>query len=213
MKTAVVMKRQLFGMPVSQHSKTEFFSCTDLVKAGNKWRALNGMPHFDEKAWFKNKGTKEFMDELRAKFGEVKISARGRGQHTWIHPLLFIDMALAISPKLKVETYEWMFDQLIKSRNDSGDSYKLMCGSLFVRHGNKASFPAYVQDLANKIKMVCQVKDWQTASEKQLKVRDKLHNDIALLSDVLNNNDHAVRISLAKVLKVEHVMPKINIEG
>ena len=98
MKTEVIMQRDLFGMPISQKSKTEFFSATDLVKAGNRWRMINGLTPFNEKAWMQNKGTQEFIAELESKFGKVKISARGRGQHTWIHPLLFIDMALAISP-------------------------------------------------------------------------------------------------------------------
>ncbi len=200
MKTAVVMQRDLFGMPISQNSKTEFFSSTDLVKAGNKWRVINGIGLFDEKAWFKNKNTKEFIDELEKKYGVVKISARGRGQHTWIHPLLFIDMALSISPSLKIEAYEWLFDQLIKNRNESGDSYKGMCGSLFVRHTQKSNFHLYIQKVANQIKMACGVTDWQSASEDQLKKRDKLHNDIALLADVLNSNDDAVRIAIIKAI-------------
>lgn len=213
MKTAVVMKRQLFGMPVSQHSKTEYFSATDLVKAGNKWRILNDMPPFNEKAWLKNKSTQEFISELEKKYGKAKIPARGRGQHTWVHPLLFIDMALAISPKLKVETYEWMFDQLIKFRNDSGDSYTAMVGVLYKRHSNKSTFTPYIQSLANNIKKACNVTDWQTATQKQLELRDKLHNDISLLADVLNNNDQACRIAFAKALNVEHEMPKVRIEG
>ncbi len=203
MKTAVVMKRDLFGMPISQHSKTEYFSATDLVKAGNKWRAINELSPFDEKAWFKNKSTKEFMAELENKYGTVKQSARGRGHHTWIHPLLFIDMSLAISPKLKIETYEWMFDKLIQFRNESGDSYKLMCGSLFTRAKDKTAFNKYVMDVARQIKVALNVTDWQEATEKQLKARDKLHNDIALLAEVLNNNDQAVRIAIVKALGTE----------
>jgi hypothetical protein len=199
------MKRELFGSEVSQHSKTEMFSATDLTKVGNKWRILNELEPFSMKSWLQNKGTKEFIAELESKYGEgdVKKMARGKGHHTWFHPLLFIDMALAISPKLKIETYEWLFDQLIKCRNESGDSYKMMCGSLFVRHTNKSTFNAFIQDTAKKIKQALNVKDWQTASESQLKARDKLHNDIALLADVLNNNEQAVRIAIAKMLKTE----------
>ena len=205
MKTAVIMKREIFGSEISQHSKTEMFSATDLAKVGNKWRIMNDMEPFSMKSWLSNKGTKEFIAELEDKYGSdnVKKMARGKGHHTWFHPLLFIDMALSISPKLKIETYEWLFDQLIKCRNESGSSYKLMCGTLFVRHKNKSTFNAYIQDVAKKIKMVLQVSDWQKASEKQLKLRDKLHNDIALLSDVLNDNEQAVRIAIAKLMKTE----------
>ena len=199
MKTSVIMSRELFGMSVAQNSKTEFFSSTDLVKAGNKWRVINGHSLFNEKAWFKNKGTEEFMAELEGKFGKVKIPARGRGNHTWIHPLLFIDMALAISPTLKIEVYEWMFDNLIKYRNEGGDSYKKMCGALFVRSTVKANFPIYISDVAKKIKLACGVENWNQATEQQLTTRKKLHNDIALLSDVLNDNDQAVRIAVLKL--------------
>ena len=206
------MQRELFGMPVSQHSKTEYFSATDLVKAGNKYRAINGLSPFNEKAWMANKGTKEFMEELEQKFGKVKISARGRGQHTWIHPLLFIDMALAISPKLKIETYEWMFDHLIKNRNESGDSYNLLCGALYKRHSNKTTFHKYIQEVAKNIRLACNVSDWNKASESQLKARDQIHKEAALLCEVLQDNDVALKIAFARVLGVEHVIPKIEVK-
>jgi len=200
MKTAVLMKRSLLGGQISQNSKTGMFSATDLVKIGNKWRIANGYEQFTMKSWLQNKSTKEFITELEKKYGEVKKSARGKGTHTWMHPLLFIDMALAISPKIKLETYEWLFDQLIKYRNDSGDSYRPMCGSLYAHARNKTYFHQYVQQVAKQIKQACGVKDWNEATEQQLKLRDKLHNDIALLSEVLNNNDEAVRIAITKAV-------------
>lgn len=209
MKTAVIMKRELFGMPVSQHSKTEYFSATDLVKAGNHWRAVNGLGVFNEKAWLQNKGTKEFIKELELKYGKVKISARGRGQHTWVHPLLFIDMALAISPKLKIETYEWMFDHLIKNRNESGDSYNLMCGAIYKRWTNKSTFHKHITEVAKNIKMLCKVTDWQEANEKQLKARDDIHKEIALLCDVLQDPELAVRIAFARIIGIESNIPQL----
>lgn len=201
MKTAVVMKREIFGGQVSQHSKTEMFSATDLVKIGNKWRIANDLPIFTMKSWLGNKSTKEFISELGKKYGEsnIKKSARGKGSHTWMHPLLFIDMALAIDPKLKIEVYEWLFDNLIKYRNEGGDSYKTMCGVLYVRTPRKTNFPHYVSDVAKKIKLACHVTNWDEATEKQLDMRKKLHNDIALLAEVLNNNDQAVRLAITKL--------------
>ena len=201
MKTAVVMKREIFGSTVSQNSKTEMFSATDLVKIGNKWRIANDLPVFTMKSWLNNKSTKEFISELEDKYGvgNVKKSARGKGSHTWFHPLLFIDMALAISPRLKIEAYEWLFDNLIKYRNEGGDSYKSMCGVLYVRTTRKTNFPQYITDVANKIKLACNVTNWDEATEEQLSTRKKLHNDIALLADVLNNNDEAVRIAITKL--------------
>lgn len=214
MKTHVIMKRELFGSEISQHSKTEMFSATDLAKIGNKWRIMNDMDPFSMKSWLQNKGTKEFIAELEVKFGQgnVKKMARGKGHHTWFHPLLFIDMALAISPKLKIETYEWMFDHLIKNRNDSGDSYNLMCGAIYKRWNNKSTFHKYITEVANNIKNLCKVKNWQEANEKQLKIRDDVHKEIALLCDVLQEPKLAVQIAFARVMKVEHAIPAIKIE-
>ena len=201
MKTAVIMKRPIFGSHISQHSKTEMFSATDLAKVGNKWRIVNDLEPFTMKSWLNNKSTKEFISELEDKYGKgnVKKSARGKGSHTWFHPLLFIDMALAINPKLKIEVYDYLFDNLIKYRNEGGDSYKKMCGALYVRSSRKTNFTHYVTDVARKIKLACHVDSWEEATEQQLEMRKKLHNDIALLADVLNNNDQAVRIAITKL--------------
>ena len=149
MKTQVVMKRELFGCEISQQSKTERFSATELAKAGNKWRRANGMSDFNLSQYLKSKSFIEFHDELEKKYGNVLSKSRGAGSNTWVHPLLFIDIALAINPKLKVEVYEWLFDNLIKFRNDSGDSYKEMSAALYIRYSNKRDFPNYIQKVAN----------------------------------------------------------------
>lgn len=201
MKTEVIMKRQLFGTDVSQKSKSEMLSATDLVRAGNKWRRANEMSDFNLSQWLKKSSTCEFIDEIKKKYGESLSVGRGRSAHTWMHPLLFIDCALAISPKLKIETYEWLFDNLIKFRNETGDSYKLMCGALYVRSSNKINFHKYVSSVATKIKLACGVGSWEEATESQLELRGKLHNDIALLADVLNNNNEAVRLAILKAVK------------
>lgn len=200
MNTEVIMKRELFGCQISQKSKSEMFSATDLVAAGNKWRIANDLPFFNLAAFLQNKSTKEFISMLENKYGVVKINSRGKGGNTWVHPLLFIDIALAISPELKIEVYEWLFDHLIKYRNESGDSYKKMAGALYLTYQNKTTFPKYIQSVADKIKNACCVKDWQSASEKELKKRDRIHENIALLADILPV-DEAVRIGIKKGLE------------
>jgi len=200
METEVIMKRELFGCQISQKSKSEFFSATDLVSAGNKWRIANGLPFFNLAAFFQNKSTKEFLAMLEEKYGTVKINSRGKGGNTWVHPLLFIDIALSISPNLKIEVYEWLFDHLLKYRNESGDSYKKMSGALYLKHTNKTAFPRYIQEIAEKIKNTCGVKDWQQADESKLKMRDRIHENISLLCDVLPI-DEAVRIGIKKAVE------------
>ncbi len=201
MQTEVIMKREIFGKEISQKSKSEFFSATDLVKAGNTWRAINGLTPFSMNDWFNQKTTKEFIAQLEEKYGQVKISGRGRGVHTWVHPYLFIDMALAISPALKIEVYGWIFDHLLQYRNDSGDSYKKMAGALYTEYGNKREFPFYIANVADKIKKTCKVLTWETATQEQLKLRDRIHEAIYLLSDIVKVPDEIVRLAIIKATK------------
>lgn len=197
MVTEVILKRELLGGHVSQKSKSEFFSATDLEMIGNKWRILNGKPMFDMNVYFKRKSTIEFMEEIENRYNtKVKINSKGKNGHTWVHPLLFIDMALDISPTLKIEVYEWIFDKLIQFRNDSGDSYKEMCGALYTRCTNLKQFPVKITEIANTIKAAVGAKDWETATHKQLEHRDNIHKSIKLLCRVLTDIDQILRIAI-----------------
>jgi KilA-N domain len=201
MKTEVIMKRELFGSEISQQSLSSFLSATDLIRVGNLYRLSNKLPTFDLNIWLQSKGTKEFISELEKQFGQVKINSKGKNQHTWVHPFLFIDIALAINPSFKVEVYSWLYDSLLKYRNNSGDSYKKMCGALYENCNNKSNFHRGVTITAKLIQNACNVKDWQSANEQQLNLRDKIHENIALLCDVLRDNNQAIRIGITKALK------------
>jgi len=197
MKTEVIMKRELFGCEISQQSKTNFFSATELVKAGDQHRKQLGLKEFQFYQYLKNKSTIDFIEELEKKYNiKVIVSTKGRNGQTWVHPLLFIDIALAISPTLKIEVYEWLFDNLILFRNDSGDSYKEMTASVFTRIGNVRDFQKTIQTIALDIKKALYVTDWQTATEEQLKKRDNIHLSIKTLCRVLTDIKVITRIAI-----------------
>jgi hypothetical protein len=44
----------------------------------------------------------------------------------WMHPYLFLDFAMWINPKFKLAVVKFVYDQLIKQRNDAGDGYKIL---------------------------------------------------------------------------------------
>lgn len=200
MVTEVIMQRKLFDKVISQKSKDCFLSLTDLKKAGDFLRSQDGRPVFDLDSYFNNKSTKEFVKKLEDRFGVVKISARGRGHHTWVHPFLFMDIAFAISPDLKIEAYVWLFDHLIAYRNDSGDSYKKMCGGLYAIISNKSLFQRKIVDTCQMIKDACGVIDWNTANEEQLKLRDKIHEYIFVITDVVSDYELAVAAGINKAV-------------
>lgn len=202
METKVIMKRELFGEEISQNNLNSFFSATDLVRAGNKWRVANGLPFFNLATFLQTKEVKEFMDFLKQEYGEIKINSRGKYGVTWVHPFLFIEIALAISPKLKVEVYSWLYDSLIKYRNNSGDSYKKMCGALYITQGNKRTFADDIKKLANRIKFECGVSDWEHATEEQLNLRNRIHDNIALLSDIIKDRETLYNVAIKKAKEI-----------
>ncbi len=200
MKTEVVMKRELLGQTIRQRSKSEHLSGTDLLAIANKWRSDNGMAKFNMPMWLKTSSTEAFIEELQKESDDpVVIVGRGRNGGTWLHPLLFIDMALAIHPKLKVEMYSWIKDSLLIDRKSSGISYKLMSGALHDNHQNTASFGRYIKGVARKIQRYCGVGEgpdvWQTASIEQLKERDRVQLLIAKVAESTGDNELAMSVA------------------
>lgn len=202
MKTRTLLKRPFMNSEISQQSDTGLFSASDVVRIGNIERAERGINPFDLHQFLYLKGTKEFIEELEKENELVVVKGRGRSSQTWVHPLLFIDIALALNPRIKIQVYKWIFDELVKYRNDSGDSYRQMCGSLFANSTSKHDFHHYIIRVANHIKKSLKVEDWDTATQEQLKLRNKIHENITLLSGILRDNDQSVRLGTAKVLKL-----------
>jgi hypothetical protein len=202
MKTNVLMERDLtvletkFGI-IHQRTKDGYLSLTDLLAVGNKYRAQNGKQPLNWQIYKKTKQAKEFIAELESMYGKVYYSSHGRGKHSWVHPFLFIDVALNIDPKFKIIAYKWVYDRLIELRNASGDSYKLMVGSLWKHCNRKDLFPKAIKNLALRIKKEIGVESWERASQEQLRMRDDLHEEIATIASVVRDNKHAVDFAFA----------------
>lgn len=199
MITEVKMIRKFNGFDIKQRNTDEYFSATDLVRAGNKYRLNNGMDKFNLTSWRKSNSTSEFIKTLEVEIGKPAIIlGRGKNHETWVHPFLFIDLALSISPVLKVKVYRWVYDNLIKYRNSSGDSYKKMCGALYITQSNKSKYEEEIKKLALRIQKEVGINNWQEASQEQLKLRDKIHENIALLSDIIRDRELLYETAIRK---------------
>ena len=71
-----------------------------------------------------------------------------------------------------------------------------MTGALWNTQDNKSTFAKDIVNIANRIKLFCEVTDWQEASEKQLNLRDKIHEYISLLSDIIRDREKSFRYSI-----------------
>jgi hypothetical protein len=122
----------------------------------------------------------------KTRSGEVGIKkkayekTRGRNGGTWLHPYLFLDFAMWLSPEFKYQAIRWIYDNLIKIRVKSGDNFKKMCKAIAKNYYNKFDKepPQEVYKAeAREIKRLVGLQDnqdWNEATEKQLKLRDKL---------------------------------------
>jgi len=208
MKTAVVMNRVLLGNDVRQNSQTKMFNANDMHKVGNEHRENNGLSTKQLASYFNLESTEELINaiclEENISFDDVKKSKRGKDGGTWVHPVLFVDLAMWYSPQLRVKIINWVLDGLLEARNESGESFKKMMSSLTKYFSDEINNPLAYTKIANQIANACQVgtdKDkWQKASEDQLKLRDKIQENVCLLADVTPNVGTCLNKSIEKAL-------------
>jgi len=132
MKTNVIMKRQMGDFDVFQRTKDGMFNATGLI---NQWNGIKGNTKRDLSKFWESKKVKEFIEVLEhdlwnndlhtPKMPYVKSKAsRGLNAGTWMHPFLFIKLAMWINPKFELEVIKFVYDQLLEFRDMAGDLYK-----------------------------------------------------------------------------------------
>lgn len=113
---------------VVQRTKDGFFNATSLLKQWNE-KALSERKLSN---FFASDKTEEFIKTIMErenlhtpKMVYVKSKAsRGENAGTWMHPMLFIDFAMWINPSFKYDVLKFVYDEMIKFRNEAGDAYK-----------------------------------------------------------------------------------------
>ena len=77
------------------------------------------------------------------------ITKRGKNGGTWLHPYLFIDFALWLSPAFRLTCIKWLYDKLIIIRDQCGDSFKEVNQALFELKPNTPPW-----EYSNEAKMI-----------------------------------------------------------
>ena len=155
MKTSVIMQRDLNGFKIRQDSKNEFLNANDLLDLYNE--SNNTKKRIQD--YLDNSATRATMAAIQSDIlnhansgdlenGVIKTK-RGKNGGTWMHPYLFIDFGMWLSPKFKVTVLKWVYDNLIKFRNDCGNVFKQVNDALFDQKPNRAPF-----EYANEAKMI-----------------------------------------------------------
>lgn len=125
MKTNQEMIRKMGNFNVIQRTKDGMFNATDLLKQWNNQSCSERkMDNF-----FASHKTNEFINTIieREKLNTPKmvyLKTRGKKGGTWMHPMLFIDFAMWINPEFKYDVIKFVYDEMIRYRNEAGDAYR-----------------------------------------------------------------------------------------
>jgi len=144
MKTNQILTRTMGDYDVIQRTSDSYFDANALLR---KWNSNPENAQRKMEAFLESSNTKDFMDALTdeinlghnspkignqiVKKSKTKSGKAGRPiDQVWMHPYLFIDFAMWLNPSFKVKVIKFVYDELIKYRNDAGDAYREMCLSV-----------------------------------------------------------------------------------
>lgn len=154
MKTNQIMTRPMGEFKVTQRTKDGFFNATELLK---QWNENSGMKKEVTK-FFEVQSTGELVKVIMERENlntqdSTYLKMRGKNGGTWMHPILFIDFAMWINPSFKYDVIKFVYDEMIKFRNLSGDAYPTMCKAVktILPEG---MFREKIKDLARSLNII-----------------------------------------------------------
>lgn len=187
MKTNQNLVRRMGEFEVTQRTSDGMFDATALLKQWNaEMKADKRINDFID-----SKSTKEFIQALKQNaektaLAENQIVAKLKGIKggTWMHPYLFIDFAMWLNPTFKVQVLKFVYDELIKYRNEAGDAYREMSEAVakLSKKGETAQNIAKVAEAINYIAQNDHAKMIRNkADEGQMKEYVRIEKEVATL--------------------------------
>ena len=187
MKTNQNLIRPMGGFQVTQRTSDGMFSATELLK---QWNSTSGN---DKRMndFIDTKSTKEFIQALKSNAektalvdNQIITKTRGIKGCTWMHPYLFIDFAMWLNPTFKVQVLKFVYDELIKYRNEAGDSYREMSEAI-AKISKKGEIPQNISKVAEAINHIAYGQHAKMirnhADENQMKDYVRLQKEVAML--------------------------------
>lgn len=178
------MTRRMGQFEVLQRTKDGMFNATALL---NQWNRASGMKK-EINDYLRLQSTHDFLSALQSESdfkdgNSPYLTSRGKySGGTWMTPLLFIDFAMWLNPKFKVQVLKFVYDELIKCRTAAGDNYNVLAKSIaalpdvdypqVARALNWIVFNKHERDIRN------------TATPQQLQDMDELQRKLAFSVDM-----------------------------
>lgn len=134
MKTSVNMNRQMGNFIVLQRTKDGYFDASYLLRQWNDKQISNKK---QLSKFLENESTKKFINEIYEQECHTENSLNGdfqpviiiKGKNTasgrkpdkvFMHPYLYLDFAMWLSPEFKYQVLKFVYDELIEFRHAAG---------------------------------------------------------------------------------------------
>lgn len=154
MKSNQEMVRRIEKFSVTQRTSDGFFDGSELLR---QWNSVDGNQQRKMARFLEMDTTKEFLtalaideyerkshgakmhhgDNQQVKTADLIIMVKGRNTKSgktpdkvWMNPLLFIKFAMWINPTFEVKVLRFVYDEMIKYRNDAGDAYRELSSAI-----------------------------------------------------------------------------------
>lgn len=205
MKTNQEMIRKMGEFEVTQRTKDGFFNATALLK---NWNECNpSEQRFLDNFW-KSTNLDKLMSEIAenelnfksVEFTDLKnaLSTTQRGKQnggTWMHPILFIKFSMYLSPRFEYHVLKFVSDEMIKYRNEVGDSFKDLASEI-QKIVDSSSMPNAMKKISealnwivfNSHEKMLRNKNGEEQSQKELYMLEKKLSD--LINDGFITNFH-----------------------
>lgn len=219
------MIRTIGDYLVVQRTSDGYFDGMELLR---QWNSKEENPKRQMSKFLEQEQTKEFIKALvedeshvaNNLHGDNQVFTKIKGRITkngktpdkvWMNPLLFIKFAMWINPTFEVKVLRFVYDEMIKYRNDAGDAYKELSSSV-----SKIVPKAFMRDAMKKI---AEALNWIIFNNHESMIRnkgdeEKLRNLFQLerkVSDLIEDGfitDYSSLIAyLRKLYYKEHCLP------
>ena len=107
-----------------------------------------------------------------------------------------------LSPKFKYDALRWLNDELLKNRDNSGESFKKLASA--IQNSNEVGIARagiVIPQVAKTIKNKLKVDDWNKTNEDVLKLRDEIHKHLTMLIKAGVKIDKALNIVFSEMEK------------
>lgn len=205
---------------VIQRTSDGMFNATDLLSQWNNSKGQSKViGHY-----FENSTTKEFINALleeemkdrktdEISLSDLYVKRRGIFGGTWMTPLLFIDFAMWLNPSFKVKVLKFVYDELLRYRNEAGDAYKEMCSSVASILDKKQNTTMCISKVARALNYIVynqhetEIRNKQ-AEESKVKELSELEKEISKLINRGFIKTHKQLIEYLRMLWSEKYLPK-----